>query len=118
MWIKGPDRRITANCRVNMTCVKAGRCPVCHDWLNYRKGRLINGGESDMTRPNLYQTAQELAQTIRRADAAKRVALQPELSRVLERLKADGQPVPLHLRQLDAVLSEEAFESFFDNMPV
>lgn len=71
-----------------------------------------------MSRQDLFQTAQELAQTICRADAAKRVALQPELSRVLERLKAEGRPVPLELRQLDAILCEEAFESCFDNMPV
>lgn len=71
-----------------------------------------------MTKQDLFKTANELEQKIKRADSAKRLALQPELSRVLERLKADGQDVPPRLRRLNTTLCDEAVEAWFDNMPV
>jgi len=71
-----------------------------------------------MTGKDLYQIAKDLELQIKSANSVRRLALQPELSRVLERLKAEGQAVPLRLRQLDATLCEEAVESWFDNLPV
>lgn len=71
-----------------------------------------------MTTKDLIDTARELEQTIGQANPAGRLALQPELSRVLQRLKADGQVVPVRLRRLNTVLCDEAIEAWFDNMPV
>ena len=71
-----------------------------------------------MTNQGLIRTARDLEQKIGRADAVGRLAMQPELTRVLERLKADGQQVPPGLRDLNNVLCDEAIENWFDNMPV
>ncbi len=71
-----------------------------------------------MTTQNLALIAEVLELEIDRADAAERIRLQPELSRVVARLKAEGQRVPLRLCHLDAVLTDEAIEARFDNMPV
>jgi len=71
-----------------------------------------------MASQDLFRAASELEEKITHADSARRVALQPELSRVLERLKADGQEVPPRLRHLNTVLCDEAIEAWFDNMPV
>jgi len=71
-----------------------------------------------MTNQGLIRTARDLEQKIGRADAVGCLAMQPELTRVLERLKADGQQVPPGLRDLNNVLCDEAIENWFDNMPV
>jgi len=71
-----------------------------------------------VTNQSLIRTARDLEQKIGRADSAGRLAMQPELTRVLERLKADGQQVPPELRDLNNVLCDEAIENWFDNMPV
>lgn len=67
---------------------------------------------------DLFKAASELEEKIKLADVSGRAALQPELSRVLERLKADGQTIPPRLQQLNATLCDEAVEARFDNMPV
>lgn len=71
-----------------------------------------------MTHRDFYKIANDLELKISHADAAGRLVLQPELNRVLECLKAEGQPVPLRLRRLNTVLHDEAVEARFDNMPV
>ena len=71
-----------------------------------------------MTDHDLSQTARQLEASITGASAAKRLELQPQLSRVLERLSRDGVHVPARLRNLNAVLLDEAIESRFDNLPV
>ena len=71
-----------------------------------------------MATKNLGLIAEILELEIARADAAERIRLQPELSRVVARLKAEGQRVPLRLCHLNATLVDEATEARFDNMPV
>ena len=71
-----------------------------------------------MTAHGLFKTAEFLEHKIEGANTSTRLALQPEFSRVLERLKAEGGPVPLRLRRLEASLCDEAIEARFDNMPV
>ncbi len=71
-----------------------------------------------MNTQDLFRAASELEEKIKLADALGRAALQPELNRVLERLKADGQTVPSRLQQLNTTLCDEAIEGWFDNMPV
>ena len=71
-----------------------------------------------MATKNLGLIAEILELEIARADAAERIRLQPELSRVIARLKAEGQRVPLRLCHLNATLVDEAVEARFDNMPV
>ena len=75
-------------------------------------------GEEDMTDQELSQTARQLEATIVASRGAKRLELQPQFSRVLERLDRSGQHVPARLRNLNAVLLDEAIESRFDNMPL
>lgn len=71
-----------------------------------------------MNTENLTVTADLLAKQIAAASSSGRLRLQPKLSRVLEKLAAEGQPVPGRLRRLDAALIDEVIEARFDNMPV
>ncbi len=71
-----------------------------------------------MTVQELFHTAEQLEQKIKAANLSKRIQLQPELSKVLARIQAEGEQVPLRLRRLDATLCDEAIEARFDNMPV
>lgn len=61
---------------------------------------------------------EHLEQTIAIATPEKRLALQPQFSRLLTKLKEQGQQVPMRMRQLDSVLVDEVIEARFDNMPV
>ncbi|GGH22563.1 hypothetical protein SAMN05444007_102228 [Cribrihabitans marinus] len=71
-----------------------------------------------MTHLDLMSTAERLEQTLATAPLAKRIALQPEFSRVIHRMRVDGMRVPSRLQRLDAALCDEAVEAQFDNMPV
>ena len=71
-----------------------------------------------MTDYDLPQTARQLEAAIVAANPAKRIELQPQLSRVLDRLSREGHHVPARLRNLNAVLLDEAMEERFDNLPV
>lgn len=71
-----------------------------------------------MSEYELLRAAERLEKQIGSATASKRLALQPEFTRVLGRLKAEGAPVPLRMRRLEADLTDEAIEARFDNMPV
>lgn len=66
----------------------------------------------------LIRVAEHLEQKIAGADASVRLSLQPEFSKVLERIRRAGLEVPSRLRQLDDRLTEECVEDQFDNMPV
>lgn len=71
-----------------------------------------------MNTRELSLTARQLEATINGANADKRLELQPQLSRLLDRLARDGHHVPARLRNLNALLQDEAIERRFDNMPV
>ncbi|MAY86842.1 hypothetical protein [Arenibacterium halophilum] len=71
-----------------------------------------------MTEHDLSLTARQLEARIIAGNLRLRLELQPQLSRVLERLSRDGAHVPARLRNLNAVLLDEAIEHRFDNMPV
>lgn len=74
--------------------------------------------EDVMTGQDLFFEVERLESRISRADRAQRLALQPQLSACLIRLKDQGMEVPHRLRRLDAALVDEAIEARFDNMPV
>jgi hypothetical protein len=46
------------------------------------------------------------------------MALRPEFSRVVDRLRQNGAAVPGRLRRLEAALVQDAVEEMFDNIPV
>lgn len=71
-----------------------------------------------MTSSEMLQRATQLASEIREGGQQDRLALHPELSRLLNALRATGEAVPRVLLQLDAELNEEEVEQQFDNMPV
>lgn len=71
-----------------------------------------------MINQDLIKVAEHLEQKIAGASGAGRLALQPEFSQVLDRLRSAGVKVPTRLRQLDDRLSDEVVEDRFDNMPV
>lgn len=71
-----------------------------------------------MTRPEILRTAELLEQRILAAGPCSRSRYQPQLSSIVHRMEQNGLKVPGNLRQLDVVLTEEAIEDRFDNMPV
>ena len=71
-----------------------------------------------MTLDDLSLTARQLEASIRKSEGARRLALQPQLGLVLDRLDREGQPVPARLRNLNAALLDEVIEARFDNLPV
>ncbi len=71
-----------------------------------------------MTLKDLLKEAEQLEQKLDGADLDLRLQLQPRVSFVVDRLRAEGAEIPQHLRHLDSVLAEEAVEARFDNMPV
>jgi hypothetical protein len=71
-----------------------------------------------MVTENLMERVEALELRIIRATQSGRLVLQPELTRMLDRLDEQGLPVPRRLRDMEAALVEDAIESRFDNMPV
>lgn len=67
---------------------------------------------------NLYSEAEKLEKKLNGACLDTRLALQPSLTKVIERMRQEGMHVPSRLRQLDAALCEDAMEARFDNLPV
>ncbi|SHF30116.1 hypothetical protein SAMN05444279_12619 [Ruegeria intermedia] len=59
-----------------------------------------------------------LERQLREANLETRLALQPSVSKVIDRMRAEGVPVPTRLRLLDAALVEDALEAKFDNLPI
>ncbi|MEX0338552.1 MAG: hypothetical protein AB3N11_05875 [Arenibacterium sp.] len=71
-----------------------------------------------MIETDLSRKARLLEAKISAANEDSRVALQPELHHVLELMRREGNHVPARLRNLNAVLLDEAIERRFDNLPV
>ncbi|MEX0318545.1 MULTISPECIES: hypothetical protein [unclassified Ruegeria] len=71
-----------------------------------------------MTTRDLFQEAERLERKLAGASLDKRLEIQPALSVVVRKLRAQGATVPAHLRRLDSTLCDEAIEARFDNMPV
>lgn len=80
---------------------------------------LREGGPNMMlSSKDLMKEAETLEQKLTGADLDLRLALQPRLSFVVDRLRVEGAEIPSRLRRLDAALAEEAVEAQFDNMPI
>ncbi|NOD35090.1 MULTISPECIES: hypothetical protein [unclassified Ruegeria] len=71
-----------------------------------------------MTATNLYSEAEQLEQKLEGACLDTRLALQPSVSKVVDRMRQQGMHVPSRLRRLDAALCEDAMEAQFDNLPI
>lgn len=71
-----------------------------------------------MTKTNLYSEAEQLEQKLQDACLDTRLALQPSVSKVVERMRQEGVHIPSRLRHLDAALCEDVMEARFDNLPV
>ncbi len=71
-----------------------------------------------MNTQDLYHEFELLEQKLEGANLDMRLSLQPAVSRVVERMRVQGVPVPQRLRRLDASLCEDVIEARFDNMPV
>lgn len=59
-----------------------------------------------------------LVQQIATSNARQRLALQPQVTRMIDHMTKTGTKVPLHLRNLNDQLIEEVIEARFDNLPV
>lgn len=71
-----------------------------------------------MSELNLFEHADALSQKFDHADEEARLAMQPQLSRLINQFEAEGTTIPRKLRYMNAVLVEEAIEAQFDNLPV
>ena len=60
----------------------------------------------------------KLQQQVDHADDAERIRLQPQVARVVATLSSRGRAVPAKLRRMNLILTEEAQDDMFDNMPV
>ncbi|MES0826087.1 hypothetical protein [Ruegeria sp. SCP11] len=71
-----------------------------------------------MSAVHLYSEAEQLEKKLKGACLDTRLALQPSVTKVIDRMRQEGVHVPSRLRQLDAALCEDAMEARFDNLPV
>lgn len=71
-----------------------------------------------MSEVNLYSEAEQLEKKLVGASLDMRLALQPTVTKVIEKMRQQGVRVPSRLRQLDAALCEDAMEARFDNLPI
>ena len=71
-----------------------------------------------MSALNLYSEAEQLEKKLLNASLDTRLALQPSVSKVVDRMRQQGMRIPSRLRRLDASLCEDAMEARFDNLPV
>lgn len=71
-----------------------------------------------MSEEKLFLEAEQLEKQLRGACLETRLALQPSVARVIDRMRQEGVQVPSRLRQLDTALCEDAMEARFDNLPV
>lgn len=60
----------------------------------------------------------KLKDAISKCPESERYLMQPKLDDVIRRLKAEGAPIPVEVRQLNSELQAEAVEAQFDNVPV
>ena len=71
-----------------------------------------------MSANSLYSEAENLEKKLHNACLETRIALQPSVTRVIDRMRQQGVHVPSRLRHLDAALCEDVMEARFDNMPI
>lgn len=71
-----------------------------------------------MSTVNLYSEAEQLEERLKGACLETRLALQPSVTKVIDRMRQQGMHIPSRLRRLDAALCEDAMEAQFDNLPV
>ena len=71
-----------------------------------------------MSSINLYSEVEQLEKKLNGACLDTRLALQPSVTKVIEKMRQQGMHIPSRLRQLDAALCEDAMEARFDNLPV
>ncbi|SMO77342.1 hypothetical protein [Ruegeria faecimaris] len=71
-----------------------------------------------MPRIDLYSEAEQLEKKLKGASVDTRLALQPSVTKVIEKMRLQGVEVPARLRRLDAALCEDVMEARFDNLPV
>ncbi|MTI00488.1 MULTISPECIES: hypothetical protein [Alphaproteobacteria] len=71
-----------------------------------------------MTAQDLYTEVERLEKKLNGACLDTRLALQPNVSRIVDQMRAKRMQIPSRLRRLDAALFEDAVEARFDNMPV
>ncbi len=67
---------------------------------------------------DLEKQASELQAKVEKASSQERIALQPQLDRVVTSLTVQGIPVSKKLRRMNNELKDEALDDMFDNMPV
>lgn len=67
---------------------------------------------------NLEKQASDLEAKVQNASLQERIALQPQLDRVITSLTMQGIPVSKKLRRMNNTLKDEALDDLFDNMPV
>lgn len=67
---------------------------------------------------DLEKQASELETKVQNASLQERMALQPQLDRVVTSLTVQGIPVSKKLRRINNDLKDEALDDMFDNMPV
>lgn len=71
-----------------------------------------------MTDQELFQEVERLERRVQGACLDTRLEVQPQFSRIMDRIRERGVRLPSRLRRLDAALCEDAAEAYFDNMPV
>lgn len=71
-----------------------------------------------MTQLKLCENAEQMAGKIAQASSDERLLLQPEFNLILTNLKLQGVNIPVHLRNLNARLTDEVVEARLDNLPV
>lgn len=74
--------------------------------------------EEEMSQDKLFSEVEQLEKQLKGACLEARLALQPDVTRVLERMRQQGVQIPARLRQLDAALCEDVMEARFDNLPI
>lgn len=67
---------------------------------------------------DLERQASDLEAKVQSASPQERIALQPQLDRVITSLTMQGIPVSRTLRRMNNTLKDEALDDMFDNMPV
>lgn len=67
---------------------------------------------------DLEKEASELQAKLQNATPKDRIALQPQLDRVVTSLTMQGLPVSKALRRMNNTLKDEALDDMFENMPV
>ena len=71
-----------------------------------------------MNAQDLIRIAENMEQKISGTQGVSRLAFEPEFTRILDRMRTAGVPVPQRLRRLGDSLHDEALEEYFDNVPV